>query len=56
LTTCGDGIKAGQEQCDNFHQTGCTNCYVDIGYVCIGDFGTTSSCATVCGDNIKAGS
>lgn len=35
-TVCGDGIKAGLEECDNKLQEGCWDCTVQPGYSCTG--------------------
>ena len=53
---CGDGIKGGNEQCDNGNKTGCkTGCVPDLGYTCTGATGSLSKCfiaSNVCGDSI----
>ena len=53
---CGDGIRAGSEQCDdnnNVSGDGCSaTCKLEPGFACIGAVGSKSVChATVCGDN-----
>ena len=52
--TCGDGVKAASEQCDNGNQTGCkTGCVPDLGFTCIGALGTPSVCfPKSCGNSI----
>ncbi|MEO8681341.1 MAG: DUF4215 domain-containing protein [Vicinamibacterales bacterium] len=56
-TICGDGIRAGIEQCDQGNLTngdGCSAvCTVELGWSCVG---TPSVCASVCGDGIRVGS
>ncbi|MCK6593389.1 MAG: DUF4215 domain-containing protein, partial [Polyangiaceae bacterium] len=55
-TTCGDGILAGTEQCDDLNTApldGCSDtCLVEAGYSCAG---APSSCSAVCGDGILVG-
>ena len=54
--TCGDGIIAGTEQCDDGDTTagdGCSaTCTVESGWSCSGQ---PSQCHTICGDGIIAG-
>ena len=56
-TTCGDGIIAGTETCDDGNVSGgdgCSAvCVIELGWGCTGE---PSACNTVCGDNITAGS
>ncbi|MBS2032786.1 MAG: DUF4215 domain-containing protein, partial [Deltaproteobacteria bacterium] len=58
-TTCGDGIKAGTEACDDHNTTngdGCSStCAVEAGWTCTGSAPSTCS-AAACGDGIVAGS
>jgi cysteine-rich repeat protein len=68
-TTCGDGIMAGQEQCDDGNLIpgdGCSNpsCTIENGWYCNPTTGGVtpllaqapdSTCATRCGDSIQAG-
>src|SRR6185437_11144275 len=55
-TTCGDGIVAGGEQCDDGNALGgdgCSgSCAIEVGFHCAG---APSTCATTCGDGIIAG-
>ncbi|MEP7123021.1 MAG: DUF4215 domain-containing protein, partial [Byssovorax sp.] len=55
-TTCGDGIKAGAEACDDGNTVagdGCSaTCTVQAGYTCAG---SPSVCTPICGDGIKTG-
>ena len=54
--TCGDGVIATPETCDDSNTTsgdGCSStCTTETGYTCSG---TPSTCSTTCGDGIKAG-
>jgi hypothetical protein len=44
------------KKCDNGKKAGCiNNCNSDSGYVCTGAPGVISTCLTVCGDYIVAG-
>ena len=57
-STCGDGIRAGSEQCDQGNVTngdGCssTMCQIEAGFTCAG---SSSVCTSTCGDGIRAGS
>ncbi len=53
-TTCGDGVTAGAEECDDHNLTngdGCNStCHLEAGYTWNG-----SAAVTTCGDGIKAG-
>ncbi len=53
-TSCGDGIKAGSEQCDNGGGAGdgcSTTCTIEAGWTCPNNVCAAASC----GDSIKAG-
>jgi cysteine-rich repeat protein len=54
--TCGDGVKAGSEDCDDGNLTssdGCSaSCEIESGYHCAGDL--PSVCAAECGDGVIA--
>ncbi|MEO5729012.1 MAG: DVUA0089 family protein, partial [Byssovorax sp.] len=56
-TTCGDGVKAGIEACDDGNVVagdGCSaTCTVQSGFTCAGT--APSICTTICGDGIKVG-
>ncbi len=56
-TTCGDGIKAGSEACDDSNTSngdGCSSsCTIESGYYCNGS--APSICSTTCGDGIVSG-
>jgi hypothetical protein len=44
------------EKCDNGKKAGClNNCNPDTGYTCTGAPGAISTCTTICGDYIVAG-
>jgi cysteine-rich repeat protein len=50
FTTCGDGIRAGSEECD-VDAEGCgEGCKLECGWRC-----DDGSCAPVCGDGVTAG-
>ncbi|MBK9032357.1 MAG: DUF4215 domain-containing protein [Myxococcales bacterium] len=55
-TTCGDGIIAGAEACDDGNPAsgdGCSaTCAIEPGWTCTG---APSACVTTCGDGIPAG-
>jgi cysteine-rich repeat protein len=52
LTTCGDDITAGDEECDALGSDGCTDsCTARCGWRCDGDACTPSSC----GDGVTVG-
>ena len=56
LSTCGDGKKASNEQCDDGNTNngdGCSStCTTEFGFTCTGT--QPSSCSTSCGDGKKA--
>ncbi len=56
-TSCGDGIRAGTEQCDDGNTAagdGCSMvCATELGWTCTGDMPTT--CANTCGDGVRVG-
>ncbi len=52
-TVCGDGLKAGREQCDDGNTVsgdGCSNCLIDQGWSCQGQ---PSKCTSnTCGNKV----
>lgn len=56
MTTCGDGVIAGSEECDDGNadpDDGCApTCSVEGGWSCTGQ---PSVCTTICGDAICTG-
>jgi len=56
VTSCGDGVKAGTESCDDGsvnNGDGCSSaCLVETGFTCTG---SPSVCTPVCGDGKKVG-
>lgn len=57
-STCGDGVKAFDEQCDDFGvapNDGCSPlCKIELGYICTIDTNLKSICKSTCEDGIKA--
>ena len=55
-TSCGDGLVAGAETCDDGNTAaddGCgTTCAVEPGWYCVGE---PSSCVEICGDGLVVG-
>ena len=52
-TECGDGIRAGLEECDS--QEGCESCFVQIGWSCSAEACSPSICTDLCGDGVSMG-
>jgi cysteine-rich repeat protein len=57
-TTCGDGLLAGPEECDdgdNFDNGCSAKCTIQPGWACYGSDCSTSWCFSVCGDGLRTG-
>jgi len=47
-TTCGDGLRTSNEECDDYNNEtgdGCYNCHVEVGYNCTNTYNATSNCS-----------
>lgn len=59
-TTCGDGIYAGSEICDDGNTTYNDGCYKDCtgeaGWQCLHNTNSADSCLPICGDGLLKGS
>ena len=58
-TTCGDGVLAGEEECDDENTAdvdGCSStCTKEIGWDCTDTTCRQTSCTAICGDGLKVG-